>query len=161
GHGRPGGSDYHRSGRSRGGWDRRGGAPCRSRRRPGPEDQQGLHLCDTRGEGDYRLASVATACLASRQRRGPCGESFMTPAVDLASRWLGASVMSASDESFGDKENLLKPSPAFFEPGHYGNRGEIVDGWETRRRREGGHDWAIIRLGAPGIVTSVDVDTSF
>ena len=85
----------------------------------------------------------------------------MTPAVDLASRWLGASVMSASDESFGDKENLLKPSPAAFEPGHYGNRGEIVDGWETRRRREVGHDWAIVRLGAPGIITSVDVDTSF
>ncbi|HUB41976.1 MAG TPA: allantoicase [Streptosporangiaceae bacterium] len=85
----------------------------------------------------------------------------MTAAVDLASRWLGASVMSASDESFGDKEDLLKPSPAAFEPGHYGNRGEIVDGWETRRRREGGHDWAIIRLGAAGIITSVDIDTSF
>ena len=85
----------------------------------------------------------------------------MTPVVDLASRWLGASVMSASDESFGDKENLLTPGPAAFEPGHYGNRGEIVDGWETRRRRDGGHDWAIIRLGAAGIVTSVDVDTSF
>ena len=85
----------------------------------------------------------------------------MTPAVDLASRWLGASVMSASDESFGDKENLLTPTPAAFEPGHYGNRGEIVDGWETRRRRDGGHDWAIIRLGAAGIITSVDVDTSF
>ena len=85
----------------------------------------------------------------------------MTPAVDLASRWLGASVMSASDESFGDKENLLAPAPAAFEPGHYGNRGEIVDGWETRRRRDGGHDWAIIRLGAAGIIISVDVDTSF
>ena len=85
----------------------------------------------------------------------------MMPAVDLASRWLGATVMSASDESFGDKENLLTPAPAAFEPGHYGNRGEIVDGWETRRRRDGGHDWAIIRLGAAGIITSVDVDTSF
>jgi allantoicase len=85
----------------------------------------------------------------------------MMPAADLAARWLGASVMSASDESFGDKENLLTPTPAAFEPGHYGNRGEIVDGWETRRRREGGHDWAIIRLGTPGIITSVDVDTSF
>ena len=81
--------------------------------------------------------------------------------ADLASRWLGASVISASDESFGEKENLLTPTPAAFEPGHYGNRGEIVDGWETRRRREGGHDWAIVRLGAAGIITSVDVDTSF
>jgi allantoicase len=85
----------------------------------------------------------------------------MKPAVDLASRWLGASVMAASDESFGDKENLLTPGPAVFEPGHYGNRGEIVDGWETRRRRDSGHDWAIVRLGAAGIITSVDVDTSY
>jgi allantoicase len=81
--------------------------------------------------------------------------------VDLASRWLGGSVMAASDESFGEKENLLTPAAAAFEPGRYSHRGEIVDGWETRRRREPGHDWALIRLGAPGAVTSVDVDTSF
>ena len=85
----------------------------------------------------------------------------MIPGTDLASRWLGGSVVAASDESFGEKENLLTPAPAAFEPGHYGPRGEIVDGWETRRRRSPGHDWAIIRLGAPGIITSVDVDTSF
>ncbi|MFZ1726631.1 MAG: allantoicase [Albidovulum sp.] len=81
--------------------------------------------------------------------------------IDLASRWLGASVLAASDESFGEKENLLKPEPAYFEPGHYSHRGEIVDGWETKRRRQPGHDWAIIRLGAPGVISGVDVDTSF
>ena len=85
----------------------------------------------------------------------------MTPPVDLASRWLGGSVMAASDESFGEKENLLAPGAADFEPGRYSHRGEIVDGWETRRRREPGHDWALIRLGAPGAVSSIDVDTSF
>lgn len=69
--------------------------------------------------------------------------------------------MAASDESFGDKENLLTPGPAAFEPGRYGNRGEIVDGWETKRRREPGYDWALLRLGTPGVITSVDVDTSF
>jgi allantoicase len=85
----------------------------------------------------------------------------MIGAVDLASRWLGGSVIAASDESFGEKENLLNPAPAAFEPGHYGPHGEIVDGWETRRRRTPGHDWALIRLGAPGVITEVDVDTSF
>ena len=87
-------------------------------------------------------------------------ESFAAE-VDLASRWLGGSVLAASDESFGEKESLLTPTPSAFVPGNYGPRGEIVDGWETRRRREPGHDWALIRLGAAGIITAVDVDTSF
>ncbi|TPK32495.1 allantoicase [Mesorhizobium sp. B2-5-4] len=81
--------------------------------------------------------------------------------VDLASRWLGGSVLAASDESFGEKESLLTPTPSAFVPGNYGPRGEIVDGWETKRRREPGHDWALVRLGAAGIITGIDVDTSF
>ena len=48
--------------------------------------------------------------------------------TDLASRWLGGTVMAASDESFGDKENLLKPEPPVNDPGRDGNLGEIVDG---------------------------------
>ena len=87
-------------------------------------------------------------------------ETFATE-VDLASRWLGGSVLAASDESFGEKESLLTPTPSAFVPGNYGPRGEIVDGWETKRRREPGHDWALIRLGAAGIITAIDVDTSF
>ena len=39
--------------------------------------------------------------------------------ADLASRWLGGSVIAASDESFGEKENLLNPAPAAFEPGQH------------------------------------------
>jgi allantoicase len=37
----------------------------------------------------------------------------------------------------------------------------VYDGWETRRRREPGHDWAIVRLGLPGVVRGVVVDTAF
>jgi allantoicase len=81
--------------------------------------------------------------------------------IDLASRWLGGSVLAASDESFGDKDNLLNPGPATYQGGRLGNRGEIVDGWETRRRRQPGYDWAIVRLGAPGRITTIQVDTSF
>ena len=80
---------------------------------------------------------------------------------DLASRWVGGTVVAASDESFGEKEQLLDPAPCNPQPGQYGPRGQLVDGWETRRRRGGpGEDWAIVRLGVPGVVTAVDVDTT-
>jgi allantoicase len=104
-------------------------------------------------------ADERNAMIQRPRTAGPAGPA--APETDLASRWLGSSVVAASDESFGDKENLLTPDAAAFEPGHYGNRGEIVDGWETRRRRDGGHDWVVVRLGTPGVITSVDVDTSF
>src|SRR5690606_15771315 len=36
---------------------------------------------------------------------------------------------------------------------------DMADGWETRRRREPGHDWLIVALGAAGIVERIEVDT--
>ena len=80
---------------------------------------------------------------------------------DLASRRLGGSVGYATDELFAAKENLIKPEPPAFAAGEFGARGKIYDGWESRRRRAPGNDHAIIRLGVPGIVHGVDVDTSF
>jgi allantoicase len=80
--------------------------------------------------------------------------------INLAARSLGASVLAANDESFGEKENLILDAPADFRPGRYGHKGEIVDGWETRRRGPG-RDWVLVRLGSPGVINSVDVDTSF
>lgn len=86
--------------------------------------------------------------------------TMTTTTQDLASRHLGGTVVAASDEAFGDKENLLNPGPVNFVPGSYSARGEIVDGWETRRRRSSGDDWAVVRLGAPGVIRCVDVDTT-
>jgi allantoicase len=80
---------------------------------------------------------------------------------DLASRRLGGSVMYATDELFAAKESLIKPEPPVFAAGEFGAKGKIYDGWESRRRREPGNDHAIIRLGVPGIVHGVAVDTSF
>jgi allantoicase len=80
---------------------------------------------------------------------------------DLASRRLGGSVLYATDELFAAKENLIKAEPPVFAAGEFGARGKIYDGWESRRRREPGHDHAIIRLGVPGVVHGVAVDTSF
>src|ERR1700738_1226671 len=79
--------------------------------------------------------------------------------VDLASRALGGSVVAASDESFGVKERLIEPGEPAFVPGTYDDRGEVVDGWETRRHAHG--DWAIVRLGVGGRLRTIDVDTRF
>ena len=79
---------------------------------------------------------------------------------DLASRALGGAVIAANDEFFAAKENLVLPEPPAART-EFGHRGKEYDGWETRRRRSPGHDWAIVRLGAPGIVAGVVVDTSY
>jgi allantoicase len=80
---------------------------------------------------------------------------------DLASRRLGGSVVYATDDLFAAKENLIRPESPVFAAGEFGAKGKIYDGWESRRRREPGNDHAIIRLGVPGIVHGVAVDTSF
>ena len=85
------------------------------------------------------------------------------PQVDLASREFGGSVIVASDEFFAEKENLIKPEPAESWKHMKGNRGGVYDGWETRRRwgRKQGDDWVIVRLGLPGILREIVVDTAF
>jgi allantoicase len=80
--------------------------------------------------------------------------------VNLASERLGAAVLAANDDFFAPKENLVRDSAPVFREGEYTDRGKWMDGWETRRRREPGYDWAILRLALPGIVHGVVVDTA-
>jgi allantoicase len=80
---------------------------------------------------------------------------------DLAVRTFGGSVMAANDESFAERENLINPAAAVFSPRTFGHKGQVYDGWETRRRREPGHDWALVRLGLPGVIRGVVIDTAF
>jgi allantoicase len=80
---------------------------------------------------------------------------------DLASRRLGGGVVAANDELFAAADHLVLDEPPSFSARTFGPKGQVYDGWETRRRREPGHDHAIVRLGAPGIVRGVVVDTSF
>ena len=80
---------------------------------------------------------------------------------DLAVRSLGGSVVHATDELFAERENLLQPGPAVFDTSTFGHKGKVYDGWETRRRRTPGHDAAIVRLGAAGVVRGVVVDTAW
>jgi allantoicase len=87
-----------------------------------------------------------------------------TDLVDLASEKLGGAVIFANDEFFAPKENLLKPHAAVWKEGEYTDRGKWMDGWETMRRRsprlDEEFDWCVIRLGAPGRIRCVTVDTS-
>ncbi|MGB8508604.1 MAG: allantoicase [Pyrinomonadaceae bacterium] len=81
--------------------------------------------------------------------------------VDLAAERLGGAVIYANDDFFAPKENLLKQDAPVFIEGKYTERGKWMDGWESRRRRTPGFDWCIVRLGLPGVIRGVLVDTSF
>jgi allantoicase len=83
-----------------------------------------------------------------------------TELVDLAQERLGGAVLSASDDFFAPKENLLKASRPVFIEGKYTDLGKWMDGWESRRRRTPGFDWCIIRLGLAGRIRGIVVDTS-
>jgi allantoicase len=74
---------------------------------------------------------------------------------------LGTRVTHASDEFFAAKERLIQPADPVFIEDKYDDHGKWMDGWESRRRRTPGHDHCIIRLGVPGIVHGVDIETSF
>jgi allantoicase len=86
--------------------------------------------------------------------------SDFTDLVDLAAERLGGAVLAANDEFFAPKENLLKGGEAVWIEGRYTEVGKWMDGWETRRRREPGHDWCVVRLGLPGVLRGVIVDTA-
>lgn len=80
--------------------------------------------------------------------------------TDLAAERVGGKALVASDEFFAPKENLLKPGRGVFIAGKYTDRGKWMDGWESRRKRGPGHDWVIIKLGLPGVIEGVDIDTN-
>lgn len=93
-----------------------------------------------------------------------------TELVNLASRMLGAGVVATNEDTFADAENLLVAKPAEFRPHTFGHKGQIMDGWESKRRRgvsadqphptDQDHDWAIVRLGVGGVIRGLIVDTA-
>src|SRR3954463_10945453 len=87
-------------------------------------------------------------------------EEFSTR-PDLASRALGGGVGHANDEFFAAADHLVLAHAPTFTPRTFDQKGQVYDGWETRRRRSPGEDVAIVRLGAPGVIRGVDVDTAF
>ena len=80
---------------------------------------------------------------------------------DLASRLVGGGAVACNDEFFAAADYLVEPAAAVFNPRTFGPKGQVYDGWETRRRREPGHDWVIVRLGLRGVVHGVVIDTAW
>ena len=81
--------------------------------------------------------------------------------LDLASERARGRVLAASDDFFAEKENLIKLADPIFIADKYTDRGKWMDGWESRRKRAPGHDWVVLRLGIPGIIRRVTVDTRY
>jgi allantoicase len=101
-----------------------------------------LNIFPDGGVARLRAYGVVTMNWAAAARRGT--------AIDLASIRNGGLVLAASDMHFGAKDNMIMP----------GRAKNMGDGWETRRRRGPGHDWAIVSLGAPGTITRIEIDTN-
>lgn len=81
--------------------------------------------------------------------------------TDLASAKLGGKVLYATDDFFAEKENLLQPGRGIFITDKYTDRGKWMDGWESRRKRTPGHDWAVVQLATAGKIRGLDIDTNF
>src|SRR5262249_50920493 len=70
--------------------------------------------------------------------------------IDLVAVGNGGTVVTSSDQFFGEPRNLLMPYKA----------ATMGDGWETKRRRGPGHDWVILKLGVPGVIKKIEVNTA-
>ncbi|MDJ0832120.1 MAG: allantoicase [Gammaproteobacteria bacterium] len=85
---------------------------------------------------------------------------FVERGIDLGHPSLGTKIIDCSDDFFADRTRLLNPEPPVWIPDKYDDNGKWMDGWESRRRRNGGHDYLVIKLGRPGILFGVNIDTS-
>ena len=86
--------------------------------------------------------------------------AFAESAFNLASPRLGTKAIFATDEFFAPKERMLDDAPAVFIDDKYDDNGKWMDGWESRRRRNSGHDYCVVELGVKAVIWGVDIDTS-
>jgi allantoicase len=70
--------------------------------------------------------------------------------VDLAAVENGGVPLACSDMFFSSMNNLIMP----------GRSENMGDGWETKRRRGPGYDWLVLKLGLPGTIRKIEVDTN-
>jgi len=81
--------------------------------------------------------------------------------INLAEPRLGSKVIFKTDDFFASANRIINPHPPIFKEGVFDKHGKWMDGWETRRRRGKGFDYLIVKLGKPGKIFSVDIDTTY
>ena len=85
---------------------------------------------------------------------------FTNGLIDLAQPRLGAKIIYKTDDFFASANRIINPTDPIFKVGVFDKHGKWMDGWESRRKRTEGHDFIIIKLGKPGAIKKIDVDTS-
>ncbi len=80
--------------------------------------------------------------------------------INLADPKIGSKVIFRTDEFFAPAHRILKTDNPIFKEGLFDKHGKWMDGWETRRRRSKGYDYLILKLGKPGRIFNVDIDTT-
>ena len=86
---------------------------------------------------------------------------FLNGLIDLAQSRLGSKIVYKTDEFFAPAKRIINPWPPVFKEGVFDKHGKWMDGWETRRKRKKKHDHLILKLGKPGNIHKVDIDTSY
>lgn len=117
-------------------------------------DSQNLYTIDSEGEWTHlRLHIYPDGGVARLRVYGevkPDWEQVTDDQIiDLLAVENGGRVISCNDMFFSSKDNLIMPGRGI----------NMGDGWETKRRRGPGHDWAILKLGHAGFIDQIEVDT--
>jgi allantoicase len=112
------------------------------------------------------MACLLRTPVAAYSPEGTMADSTQTPAafagqIDLASADLDGRTLACSDDFFASMDHLVRAAEPVFDPDAYTDTGKLMDGWESRRKRVPGHDWCILKLGVPGLVRGVDIDTAY
>ncbi len=85
---------------------------------------------------------------------------FTNGLIDLAQPRLGTKVIYKTDDFFASANRIISPTIPIFKEGVFDKHGKWMDGWESRRKRISGHDYIVLKLGRPGKISKVDIDTS-
>ena len=81
--------------------------------------------------------------------------------INLADPRIGSKIIFKTDDFFASAHRILKIDAPVFKDGLFDKNGKWMDGWETRRRRSKGFDYLILKLGKPGKIFDIDIDTTY